>query len=145
MQGDGRHGMHVGFGNVLDHDGYIVVPRPDGFIVRGSDKAAVFVDKGDRVDGSQVLVVFLGDVARIHVVLVGTGQLPLRGGDKAYLNDLLVGHASEKDVLLVIIGVEADDVGGLAVAESLETLTGLGVPQLDLTIVATGQELGAVV
>lgn len=70
--------MHMGFRNVLDHDGYIIVPRPDSFIVRGSDKPTIFVDKRDRVHGSQVLVVFLRDLARIHIIL-GTCQLPLRG------------------------------------------------------------------
>lgn len=67
------------------------------------------------------------------------------GGTGAYLDDLLVGHAGEEDVLLVVVGVKADDVGGLAVAEALETLAGLGVPELHLTIVAAGKEAFAVV
>ena len=28
MQGDGQHGTHMGFGDVLDHDGYMIVPHP---------------------------------------------------------------------------------------------------------------------
>jgi len=71
MQGDGGHGMHVGFCNVLDDDGYVIVPGADSFIVRGGDKPTIFVDKCDRIDGTQVLVVFLRDVARIHIVLRG--------------------------------------------------------------------------
>lgn len=31
-------------------------------------------------------------------------------------------------MLFVVVGVEADDVGRLAVTEALETLAGLGVP-----------------
>ena len=45
-----------------------------------------------------------------------------------YLNKLLVRHTSEKDVLFVVVGMEADNVGSLTIAEALETLTSLGEP-----------------
>ena len=61
--------MHMGFRNVLDHDGDIIVPRPDSFVVRGSDEPTIFVDKRDRVYRSQVLVIFLRNLARIHIIL----------------------------------------------------------------------------
>ena len=132
MQGDGWHGMHVRFSNVLDYDRYIIVPCPDRFIVRSGDKPTIFIDKRNCVDWSQVLVVFLGDVARIHIVLTAASRLASvvrkQGGNGAYLDNLFVRHTSEEDVLFVIVGVEADDVWRLAVTEPLEALTGLGVP-----------------
>ena len=68
--------MHMGFCNVLDHDGYIIVPRSNSFIIRGSDKPTIFVDERNRVHRSQVLVVFLRNLARLHIVLMATSQLP---------------------------------------------------------------------
>lgn len=75
-----------------------------------------------------MLVVLLRDLARIHIILGVTVNARYEETRRTYLNNLLVGHAGEKDVLFVIVGVEADDVGGLAVAEALETLASLGVP-----------------
>ena len=75
----------------------------------------------------------------------GSGPAARRQDGGSYLNYFLVRHASKKDVLFVIVGVEADDVGSLAVTEPLETLAGLGVPKLHLAIIATGQELCTVV
>lgn len=51
-----------------------------------------------------------------------------QAGHNADLDNLFVRHTSEKDMLFIIVGVETNDVGSLAVAEPLETLTGLGVP-----------------
>lgn len=48
-------------------------------------------------------------------------------------------------MLFIIVGVKTDNVGSLAVAEPLETLTSFGIPQFHLTIVTTGQELSTVV
>ena len=61
--------MHVRLGNVLDHDWDIIVPCPDGFIVRSCDESPVFVDECDRVDRSEMLVVFLDDFGGVYVVL----------------------------------------------------------------------------
>lgn len=62
-----------------------------------------------------------------------------------YLDDLLIGHTREEDMLFVLVRMELDDVGYLAVAEPLQTLASFGIPELDLTIVATRQELGSVI
>lgn len=48
-------------------------------------------------------------------------------------------------MLFVIVGVEADDVGRLAVTEPFEALTSLGIPQLHLTIIATRQKPAPIV
>lgn len=75
VQSDSRHRVHMGFCDVLDHDWDIVVPRSDGFIVRRRDETSIFVDERNRVDGTQVLVVFLGDLSRVHVILVAAGLI----------------------------------------------------------------------
>lgn len=43
--------VHVRFSDEFDRDGDVEFPGTEGFIVRGSDKAAVFVDEGDGVNG----------------------------------------------------------------------------------------------
>ena len=47
--------MHVWFSNILDDNGDIEIPRADGLVIRGCDKAAIFVHKGDGVDRTQML------------------------------------------------------------------------------------------
>ena len=69
VKSNGRHGVHVWFGDVLDNDGDIVVPSSNGFIVRGRDESTVVVDEGDGVDGSEMLVVLLDDLIGVDVVL----------------------------------------------------------------------------
>ena len=61
--------MHVGFCNVFDDDRDIIVPSTDRFVIRSSDEPSILVDKCDRVDGAEMLVVFLYDLARVDVVL----------------------------------------------------------------------------
>jgi hypothetical protein len=67
---DSRHRVHGRLRDVLDHDGNVVVPNSDRLVVRRGDESTVVVDKVDRVDGSEVLVVLLRDVARGHIVLL---------------------------------------------------------------------------
>ncbi len=62
-----------------------------------------------------------------------------------YLDDFLVRHACEEYVLLVFIGMELDDVGYFAVAETLYALSSLRIPQLHLAIIAAGQKASTVV
>jgi len=69
MKSNGRHGVHVWFGDVLDDDGNIVVPSSNGLVVRGRDEPTVVVDEGDGVDGSEMLVVLLDDLIGVDVVL----------------------------------------------------------------------------
>lgn len=75
-----RQGEHVGLGDELDGHGDAVLPGAQGLVVRGGDEAAVFVDEGDGVDGCQVVVVFLDQLA----------------GARVELHDLLVGHAGQE-------------------------------------------------
>ena len=66
---DSWHGMHSRLGNVLDHDGNVVVPDSDRLVVRGGDESSVVIYKVDGVDWAKMLIVLLRDVARVHVVL----------------------------------------------------------------------------
>lgn len=43
------HGVHVGLGNVLDHDWDIVVPDTDCLVIRSGDEPSVLVDKSNCV------------------------------------------------------------------------------------------------
>ena len=61
--------MHVGFCDVFDDDRDIIVPSTDCFVIRSSNEPSVLVDECDRVDGAEMLVVFLYDLARVDVVL----------------------------------------------------------------------------
>lgn len=61
--------MHVRFGYVFDDDGNIPVPRPDRLVIRSRHEPAILIYEGDRVDSTEVLVVFLGDLAGGDVVL----------------------------------------------------------------------------
>ena len=45
-----------------------------------------------------------------------------------HLNDFFIRHAGQKDVLLVLIRVEAYNVRDLAIGESLEALARFRVP-----------------
>ena len=62
----------------------------------------------------------------------------------SYLNDLLVGHTREEDVLFVLIRVESDHIWNLAVAEPLQALAGFRIPQLDITVHTTAQQPTAI-
>ena len=64
--------MHEGLGNILDDDWDIKVPSADCFIVGRSHETSILVDECNRVDWAQVLVVFLRDLARIHIILYQT-------------------------------------------------------------------------
>lgn len=68
--------MHVGFGDVLDHDWDIEIPGPYSFVIGRGNKSPILIHESDSVDGTQVLVILLRDFPRVHVVLgVGGGQL----------------------------------------------------------------------
>lgn len=171
MLADSGHRVHRRFGDNLDGDGDVNVPQAHRLVVRRSEETAVLVDKGDSVDLSghpmsalalsaeerasekethrtQVLIVLLHNLARPHVVL----------------NDLLVRHSREEDVL--VVGVKLDTVGDLAVREGLlagacydrrgisavahhaqktkrAKRTSLGIPKLHLTIERRGKELSS--
>ena len=60
--------------DVLDDYGDVKVPGPDRLVVGGCYETSVLVDEGNRVDGSEVLVVFLRNFAGVHVILHTDGQ-----------------------------------------------------------------------
>jgi len=42
----------MGFGNVLDNNRDVEVPRPDGLVIRGRNEAAILVNKRDGIHGA---------------------------------------------------------------------------------------------
>lgn len=68
-----------------------------------------------------------------------------REENATYLNDFLVRHTSQENVLFVGVWMEFDYIGDFAITEALKTLPSLGVPELHLTIVSTRKELFAIV
>jgi hypothetical protein len=129
----------MGLRDVLDHDRDIIIPCSDGLIVRRRYKPTIFVDKRDRVDRAQVLIIFLGDLSRVHVILVAASITSIIDQDrrKTNLNYLFVRHTSEENMLFVFVRVEAHDIGSLAITKPLETLAGLSIPQFHLAIITT--------
>ena len=69
MEGHSGHGVHERLGDVLDYNRDVIVPCANRFVIRGSHKSPVFVYECNRIDRSQMLVVFLYDLARVDVVL----------------------------------------------------------------------------
>lgn len=59
-----------------------------------------------------MLVIFLGNLTRVHVVLDILSAPEIAGihYSPTHLDNLLVTHTSKEDVLLVFIGVELDDI-----------------------------------
>jgi len=124
--------MHVGFRDIFDHHGNIIIPCAYGLVVRGSNKPSVFIHEGDGINRAQVLVVLLCDFTGVHVILQGgvnSAAAPVcKSKTWTCLDDLLVGHARQKYVLLVFIRVESDDVWDFAIAKTFQALASLGVP-----------------
>lgn len=133
--------MHMGLGDVLDHDRDIEVPGSYRFIIRGRDKPSVFVNEGNRVHRPQVLIVLLCDFTRVHIILqrslISQSRKPTTDDCGAHLYNLLVGHASQENMLLVLVGMEAHNVRNLAIAKAFQALTCLRVPELHLTVIST--------
>lgn len=69
MQSDGRHGVHVRLGYVLDHHWDIEIPCSDSLIVGRRHKPPILVDECDGVYRSEMLIVFLRNLARVYVIL----------------------------------------------------------------------------
>ena len=64
---------------------------------------------------------------------------------EAHLNDFLVRHTSQEDILFVLVWMEFDTIWSLAVAKPLDALACLRVPELHLSIIPAGQEPSTVV
>jgi hypothetical protein len=135
--------VHVGLGDVLDDHRDVIVPPSDGLVIGCRDEPPVVVHKGDGVYRAQVLIIRLHNLMRTSVVLTrsATGSRDTI----THLDDLLILHTRQPDVLLVRIGVELDHVGDLAVGESLDTFASFGVPHLEVSIIRRGYELFALV
>ena len=69
MKGHSGHGVHEGLGDVLDYNRNVIVPCANRLVIRGSHKSPVFVYECNRIDRSQMLVVFLYNLSRIDIVL----------------------------------------------------------------------------
>lgn len=123
--------MHVWFSDILDDHRYIKVPSPYCFVVRGGDEAAVFINESNGVDRTQVLIVFLCNVAGVHIVLQQYdmfGRLKTRQKTETNLNNLLIRHTSEENVLFILIWVEPDDIRNLPITKAFDTLAGFSIP-----------------
>lgn len=69
MQRDCWHGMHVRLCDVLDDDGDIEIPCSNRLVIGGGHESAILVDKGDRIDRPQMLVILLRYLSGIDIVL----------------------------------------------------------------------------
>lgn len=67
------------------------------------------------------------------------------GGNFTCLYDFLIRHARQENVLLVVVGMEPNNVRDLSIAKPVEALTGLSIPQFHLSVISTGQEIPAIV
>jgi hypothetical protein len=137
--------VHCWLCDVLDDDWNIEIPSSNALVIRSRHKAVevlagrfestrrnapfALINKSNGVDRSEMLIVFLSDIARVGIPL----------------NDLLVVHASQKDVALGWIRVELDAIGQLLIRESLQTLARFRVPKLHLSIEAGRDKALAVV
>jgi len=72
-------------------------------------------------------------------------HIGLNDGGKVYLYDLLIRHSRQENVLLVVVGMEPNNVRNLPVAKPVEALAGLSIPQFHLPVISTRQELAAIV
>jgi hypothetical protein len=55
--------------DVLDDNRYVKVPCSYGFVIRCGHETPVLVNEGDGINGAQVLIVLLSDLACVHVIL----------------------------------------------------------------------------
>lgn len=112
MKGDCGHGMHMRLCDILDDDRDIIVPCANGLVVGCGDETSVLVDERDTVHRPKMLVIFLGNLTRVHVVLdiLSAPKIAPVYCSPTHLDDLLIAHTSKEDVLLVFIGVELDDI-----------------------------------
>ena len=80
------------FCDILDHNGDVIIPGTNGLVVRGRDKASVLVDESDSVDRTQVLIILLGNLPRVHVILHGRIQQSIFAltDESTYLNNLFI-------------------------------------------------------
>ena len=69
MDRDSGHRVHVRFCDVLDNNRDVEVPGADGLVIGGGHEPSVLVNEGDCVHWSEMLVVFLGNLAGVDIIL----------------------------------------------------------------------------
>jgi hypothetical protein len=127
MQCDCRHGVHIRLRDIFDHNWNVVVPSSDSFIVGCCYEPPVLVHEGDSVDRTQMLIVFLRDLPRVHVILLksaGCRDVSFN----IHLDNFLVHHTCQEDVLFVFVWMEPENMCHLSIGEVLETLSSFCVP-----------------
>jgi len=115
-----RHRMQAGLLDQLRVDGDSPFPNAHRFVVGRRAKPTVLVEKRDRVDGAQMPVVLLDDLA------VAT-DVPLQ--------DFLIVHTRQEQILLVFVRVELHHVRGDVLCEPLDAFTRFRIPKFYETIV----------
>ena len=70
-----------------------------------------------------MLIVFLSDFSGIYIILGSLLACAVRIGTGTNLNDLLIGHSREEDMLLVFVGMESYHVRNLPIGKRLQALT----------------------
>lgn len=61
--------MHERLSDVLDDNRNVKIPCTDSLVIRRRDEPSILVDESDGIHGTQMLVIFLGDLTSIYVVL----------------------------------------------------------------------------
>lgn len=122
--------MHVWLGDILDHYRDIIVPCTNRLVVTRRHEPSVLINEGNGIDGTQVLVVFLHNLARAEIVLRQSKRREIRQPPpgmhafaKTYLDNLLVRHTGKEHMLLVLVRVKLDDIRNLSIRKRLNTLT----------------------
>lgn len=134
--------MHVRLSNVFDHHGNIKIPSSNRLVVWRCNESPIFVHKGYCVDWTEMLIVFLSNLAWIDVVLCNP-RVNVRVSSRIrehHLYNLFVRHSSKEDILFVLVRMKANNVRNLPIAESFDTLACFRIPQLHLTIVCAGKK-----
>lgn len=69
------HRMHVRLGDIFDCDRDIEIPCTNSLVVGCSNEPSVLVHESNGVDWSQVLIIFLRDLACSYVILGGQADV----------------------------------------------------------------------
>ena len=69
MESYGWHRVHVWFCDIFDHDWDVKVPCTYGLVIGRRHEPPVVINEGDSVHRTEMLVVFLGNLARVHIIL----------------------------------------------------------------------------
>mmetsp|Transcript_1671 Transcript_1671/g.4465 ORF Transcript_1671/g.4465 Transcript_1671/m.4465 type:complete len:464 (-) Transcript_1671:86-1477(-) len=123
--------MHGGVRDVFDGHSNVPLPYEDLLVVRGGDHLGPspppLVDKGDGVDGGQMMIVLLGDLSRRGIVR----------------DDLVVGASDHEGI--VVVGIELHHVRHPTIRVGSLDLSRLSIPQSDESIERARQEPRTVV